>query len=77
MQRAQFDRRVFAGHDQVGHAFFVAQEQVLGMAAGDGATQFAALFDGKDGRMRHGLVWDAETIEIGKKLGRRGWHAFF
>ena len=35
VQRLQLDRRVFLRHDQKGRALLVAQEQVLGMAAGN------------------------------------------
>ena len=39
VQRFQLDRRVFQRHDQESRTLLVAQEQVLGVAAGDRAAQ--------------------------------------
>jgi len=44
------------------------------MAARNRAAQFAAFLDGEHRRMGDGLVGDAEPIQIGEKLGRRGRH---
>ena len=74
VQRFQLDRGVLARHDQVWGAFFVAQEQVLGMATRNRAAQLAAFLDGEYRRMGDGLVGDAEPIQIGEKLVRRGRH---
>src|SRR5580704_17103992 len=47
VQRAQFDLGVLTRHDEKRRALFVAQEQVLGMPAGDRTAQPARLPDGK------------------------------
>jgi len=74
MQGFQFDHRIFERHHQERRALLVAQEQVLGMAAGDRAAQFAPLIDGEDRRMGHGLVGDTQRIQVGEKVVRRGRH---
>jgi hypothetical protein len=74
VQRLQFDHRVFERHHQEGGALFVAQEQVLGVPAGHGTAQFARLVDGEDRRMADGLVGDAQRIQVGEKVVRRGRH---
>jgi hypothetical protein len=71
MQGLKFNRRIFGCHDQKQRTFLVAQEQVLGVAAGDLAAQRARLLDGEDGGMLHRLVGNAETVQISEKFVRR------
>ncbi len=74
MQRFELDRRVFLRHDEKRHALFIAQEEVLGMAASTLATQRAGFLDGKYGGVPPGLVRDVEALQIGEKVVRRGGH---
>jgi hypothetical protein len=74
MQRTQFDWRIFGRNDKVGRALLVAQKQILGMAAGDGAAQLARFLDREHRRMGNGLVRDPERVQIGEKFIRRGGH---
>ena len=77
MQRAQFDRRIFGRDDKIGCALLVAQEQILGVPAGDGAAQITRLFDREHGRVGDGFVCDPERVQIGEKFVRRGGHQSF
>ena len=74
MQRTQFDRRLFGRDDKKRRALLVAQKQILGMPAGDGAAQIARLLDREHRRMGDGLVRDPERVQIGEKFVRRGGH---
>ena len=71
MQRFKLDRSVLRRHHQKQRAFLVAQEQVLGVAAGHLAAQRAGLLDGEHRRMAHSLVGNAETIQISEQFVRR------
>jgi hypothetical protein len=74
MQRFELDRRVFRRHDQEQAPFLVAQEQVLGEAANEliAIALRPRLFDREYRLVPHRLVGDAETIQIGEEVVRRG-----
>src|SRR5579862_4504094 len=74
MQRPQLNHRVFKRYDEVHGSLFVAQKQILGVRAGNFAAHRLGLFDREQGLMADGLVRDAEAIQVGKKLVRRGGH---
>ena len=74
VQRFELDRRVFQRHHEEQRTLFVAQEQVLGVPAGHLAAQRSRFLDREYRRMAHGLVRDAETIQVGEKLVRRDRH---
>ena len=77
MQRFQLDCGVFQRGDEIKGALLVLQEQVLGVAARDHAPERLGLLDREQWLMADGGVGDPEAVEIGEKLGRRHWHAFF
>ena len=66
VQTLEVDFGVFQRHHQIKLVFLVAQEQVLGMAAGNLAAQARGLLDREHGRMRDGRMADAERIERGE-----------
>jgi len=74
VQRFELDRRVFQRDHEEQRTLFVAQKQVLGVPAGHLAAQRPRFLDREHRRMAHGLVRDAETIQVGEKLVRRGRH---
>ena len=71
MQRLQLDRGVLQRGDEEQRALLVAQEQVLGVAAGNAAAQAPRLLDREQRRMADRRVRDAEAVEGGEKLGGR------
>src|SRR5262249_60365081 len=72
VQRLELDRRVLERRDQEQRPLLVLEEEVLGMAARNGSAQLLRLLDGKQRRMRHRRVGDAEPVEEGEEVGRSG-----
>ena len=66
VQAFEVDLGVFQRHYQIKLVFLVAQEQVLGVAAGDLPAQGTRLLDREQRRVFHGLVRDAKRIESGE-----------
>ena len=66
MQAFEIDLGVFQRHHQIKRVFLVAQEQVLGVAAGDLPAQTGGLFDREHRRMFDSCMLDAEGIERGE-----------
>jgi hypothetical protein len=74
MQRAELNLCIFGRDHEIRHIFLVAQEQILGVPAGDRAAARPRFLDRKYGRMSDGFVRYTEPIQIGEKRVRRGRH---